>query len=220
MGLRVKGSCILILIVISQPRGGEDLAEIRRGDPSSAAGRQREVRGRARHSAGQRSRGQRAHGPRAGEPHRHRPGRLILIDSTPVGDSLLDPPLAAIAAGEQRDARYWVSQTALRAAEIREEALSHLAERGILEHHEGRFLWVFRSRRYPVIDGKAELEVKRRILGVLLSHRGQHSRHQPVGAADGVSRADAEGGAEGARPSRRPLPPVVGPRSFNIFHAF
>ncbi|MXW93991.1 MAG: GPP34 family phosphoprotein [Acidimicrobiaceae bacterium] len=97
------------------------------------------------------------------------PRHLILIDLAPVGDSILDPTLAAIAAGERRDARYWVAQTALRAAEIREEALSRLVERGILERHEGRFLWVFRSRRYPVIDGKAEREVKRRILGVLLS---------------------------------------------------
>ena len=97
------------------------------------------------------------------------PERLILVDPTPVGDSLLDPTLAAIADGEQRDALYWVGQTALRAAEIRREALSRLVARGILEHDEGRFLWVFRSRRYPIIDGRAEREVKLRILGVLLS---------------------------------------------------
>ena len=97
------------------------------------------------------------------------PEHLILIDPTPVGDSLLDPTLAAIAGGVQRDARHWVGQTARRAAEIRQEALSRLVERGILERHEGRFLWVFRSRRYPVIDGRAEREVKLRILGVLLS---------------------------------------------------
>ncbi len=97
------------------------------------------------------------------------PERLILIDPTPVGDSLLDPTLAAIADGEQRDALYWVGQTALRAAEIRRQALSRLVERGILEHDEGRFLWVFRSRRYPIIDGRTEREVKLRILGVLLS---------------------------------------------------
>ena len=97
------------------------------------------------------------------------PAHLILVDPTPVGDSLLDPTLAAIAAGEQRDALYWVGQTAQRASEIRREALSRLVERGILEHDEGRFGWVFRSRRYPIIDGRAEREVKLRILGVLLS---------------------------------------------------
>ena len=97
------------------------------------------------------------------------PENLVLVDSTPVGDSLLDPTLERIAAGEQRDARYWVEQTAREGNAIRDEALARLIERGILEQHEERFLWVFRSRRYPVIDGREEREVKLRILGVLLS---------------------------------------------------
>ena len=94
---------------------------------------------------------------------------LILIDSTPVGDSLLDPTLAEIAAGEQSDARFWVEHTAKRADAIREEALSRLVARGILELRDNRFLWVFRSRRYPAVDGKVEREVKLRIMGVLFS---------------------------------------------------
>ena len=97
------------------------------------------------------------------------PENLVLIDSTPVGDSLLDPTLADIAAGEQRDARYWVEHTAKKGEQIREEALSRLVGAGILEQHEDRFLWVFRSRRYPVVDGKAEREVKLRIMEVLFS---------------------------------------------------
>ena len=97
------------------------------------------------------------------------PENLVLIDATPVGDSLLDPTLEKIAAGEQHDARYWVEQTAREGDAIRDEALARLIERGILEQHEERFLWVFRSRRYPVIDGREEREVKLRILGVLLS---------------------------------------------------
>jgi len=97
------------------------------------------------------------------------PKNLVLIDATPVGDSLLDPTLEKIAAGEQHDARYWVEQTARDADQIRDEALARLVERGILEQHDERFLWVFRSRRYPVVDGTEEREVKLRILGVLLS---------------------------------------------------
>ena len=42
-------------------------------------------------------------------------------------------------------------------------------ERGILRREEDRFLWVFQSRRYPVIDGEAEREVKLRIMEVLFS---------------------------------------------------
>ena len=100
------------------------------------------------------------------------PERLVLLDDTPVGDSLLDPTLARIAQdreGEERDARYWVEQEATHAEEIREEALNRLVEVGILEREDDRFLWVFKSRRYPVIDGKAEREVKLRIMGVLFS---------------------------------------------------
>ena len=100
---------------------------------------------------------------------------LILIDDTPVGDKLLDPVLADIAAGEQRDARYWVEHAAKQAETIREEALSRLVDAGILERQEDRFLWVFRSRRYPVIDGKAEREVKLRIMEVLFSRRDPRS---------------------------------------------
>ena len=94
---------------------------------------------------------------------------LVLIDATPVGDGLLDPTLAEIEAGDQRDARYWVEHTAKKGEQIREEALSRLVGAGILEQHEDRFLWVFRSRRYPVVDGKAEREVKLRIMEVLFS---------------------------------------------------
>ena len=94
---------------------------------------------------------------------------LMLLDATPVGDSLLDPTLAEIQAGEQNNTRYWVEHTAERAYTIREEALARLVTHGILERQEDRFMWVFRSRRYPIIDGKAEREVKLRIMGVLFS---------------------------------------------------
>ena len=94
--------------------------------------------------------------------------RLVLIDPTPLGDDLLDPTLAQIAqANETHDARHWVDHIAEQAEEIRESALARLVERGILRREEDRFLWVFQSRRYPVIDGEAEREVKLRIMEVL-----------------------------------------------------
>ena len=93
----------------------------------------------------------------------------VLLDAAPVGDSLLDETLADIEAGEERDARFWVQRIANRGLAIREEALSRLVTRGILESRDDRFLWVFRSRRYPAIDGEPEREVKMRIMDVLFS---------------------------------------------------
>ena len=94
---------------------------------------------------------------------------LVLVDESPLGDSLLDPTLADIAANEQRDPKHWVEQTASHADTIREEALARLVDNGILERRDDRFLWVFKSRRYVAVKGEAEREVKRRIMEVLFS---------------------------------------------------
>ncbi|MYE15709.1 MAG: GPP34 family phosphoprotein [Gemmatimonadetes bacterium] len=96
--------------------------------------------------------------------------KLILVDSTPLGEDLLDPVLAEIAGEEgTHNARFWVERTAGHSDAIREAAVTRLVERGILERREDRFLWVFRSRRYPVVDGTAEQEVKLRIMELLFS---------------------------------------------------
>ena len=96
--------------------------------------------------------------------------QLVLVDATPVGDDLLDPTLARIAeATETHDAAHWVHQTARHADQIRERALERLIGHGILQRQEESFLWVFKSRRYPAVDGKADREVKLRIMSVLFS---------------------------------------------------
>ena len=96
--------------------------------------------------------------------------QLVLVDATPVGDDLLDPTLAQVAeATETHDAAHWVHQTARHADQIRERALERLIGHGILQQQEESFLWVFKSRRYPAVDGKADREVKLRIMGVLFS---------------------------------------------------
>ena len=95
--------------------------------------------------------------------------KLVLIDATPTGDTLLDPTLAEIVEGGGNDARYWVERTAVRSDALREEVLKRLVGQGILERREDRFLWVFKSRRYPMVDGEVQREVKLRIMGVLFS---------------------------------------------------
>ena len=96
--------------------------------------------------------------------------KLILIDSTPLGDHMLDAALADIAASdEEQNPRYWIERMAARGEAILEETLSRLVNLGILESRDDRFMWVFRSRRYPAIDGKVEREVKLRIMEVLFS---------------------------------------------------
>ena len=97
--------------------------------------------------------------------------KLVVIDPTPTGDDLLDPILAKLVEqSEVHDARFWVDLVAdEQSGWIQEQALARLVNHRILESEGGRLLWVFRSRRYPTIDGKAQQEVKLRIMQVLFS---------------------------------------------------
>ncbi len=105
------------------------------------------------------------------------PARLFVTDPTPMGDDLLDPTLVRITQStETHDCGHWLRTLAVHAAEIRERALARLVERGILEQEDDRFMWVLRTRRYPVVDSKTVLEVKLRIMGVLFSDEIPDSR--------------------------------------------
>ena len=96
---------------------------------------------------------------------------LTCLDTTPTGNPILDQALAHIANSSQpKDTRGWIETLAGQdTTEIRQQALASLIERGILESQDKKFLWVFRARRYPTIDGRVEREVRLRISDVLLS---------------------------------------------------
>ena len=95
---------------------------------------------------------------------------LTIIDKTPTGDSLLDGLLRNI--GQEsgaRSIRFWVERTAVHADAVRGVCLERLVNLGILEQRDEKYLWVFKTRRYPVIDGQAEKEVKKRLFELLYS---------------------------------------------------
>lgn len=96
--------------------------------------------------------------------------RLFVVSEEPVDNELVNSLLHEIIREENdQNIRFWVERTAVHAEAIREHALNSLIEKGILEKREQKVLWVFRSRKYPIIDGRAEKEVKLRLFEVLLS---------------------------------------------------
>jgi len=96
--------------------------------------------------------------------------KLVLVDSTPTGDSLLDPLLEEIAEeSEPRDPRYWVERAGCREEEIREGAVQRLVDRGILKRSENTILWVFHAQRHDIVDNKPTREVKLRIMNLIFS---------------------------------------------------
>jgi len=104
---------------------------------------------------------------------------LIPIASTPTGEPALDSVLAEVSAGPERSAVEWTRQLFPRAGDLVRMALERLQSRGIIEAKEARFLWVMKSRRYPVIEGRELQEAKLRITDVLLGG-GIPSPHDSV----------------------------------------
>lgn len=95
---------------------------------------------------------------------------LIVVDPTPTGVDSLDEFLDKINSSEETDSTsHWVSLFSFYGPDIQKNALDMLVDRGILKQEEKKVLWVFGTRRYPVIDHKEEQEVKHRIIHLLLS---------------------------------------------------
>jgi len=96
--------------------------------------------------------------------------RLFVLDPAPTGDNVQDAVLARIAeADEVQDCAYWVAEIGQKGDDLRERLLDRLVDRGILKRVEHKVLWVFETRRYSMIDGREEREIKRRIMDCLLS---------------------------------------------------
>ena len=81
---------------------------------------------------------------------------LTLIDSTPLGDDILDPWLASISeASDKADAPYWIERffTPEIASQIRRRAAERLVRRGIVRRDPGGSICldeqVSLTRRYP-----------------------------------------------------------------------
>lgn len=96
--------------------------------------------------------------------------RIIVVDPTPTEDDILDDVLARLAAaGAELSAAAAIERITVNAGKYQASALRHLVAKGILREQDGRFLWVFHTRRYPVVDDREQCEVKARLRQVLLT---------------------------------------------------
>ena len=96
--------------------------------------------------------------------------QLVVTNPAPLGELVLDRTLARIVEdGGNRPTGHWVGVFAEEYESVQPQLIDRLVERGILAWREDRLLWVFGSRRYPVVDGRPLRDVKRRMMEVLLS---------------------------------------------------
>jgi golgi phosphoprotein 3 len=96
--------------------------------------------------------------------------RLAVVDPTPTGDDILDDVVARLSAADDAlTSAAAIALVTLDARKFQERALQRLVAKGVLRQAEGRWLWVFHTRRYPVIDDREQREVKTRLRQILLT---------------------------------------------------
>jgi golgi phosphoprotein 3 len=96
--------------------------------------------------------------------------RFFVTDREPTGDEILDDALGALTqAGSDVTTSAAIERITLNTRRYRDIALKRLIEKGVLREEEGRFLWVFHTRRYPVIDDTEQREVRARLRQLILT---------------------------------------------------
>jgi Golgi phosphoprotein 3 len=96
--------------------------------------------------------------------------RFFVVDRAPTGDDILDDALAALAESDgETTTSAAIERITLNARRYRDIALRRLVEKGVLREEEGRFLWVFHTRRYPVVDDTEQREVRARLRQLILT---------------------------------------------------
>jgi golgi phosphoprotein 3 len=96
--------------------------------------------------------------------------RLFVVNPEPTGDDILDDVLAHLTTiPGDLTAGAALERVSAHAEGYQQKALEHLVAKGILQQRDDRFLWVFHSRQYPVVDDREQREVKARLRQLLLS---------------------------------------------------
>lgn len=95
---------------------------------------------------------------------------LQVVDKQPVGSALLDDILRQIESQSAAQPIYfWLSFFAGQAKQIQERILGQLVGKGVLKIEDKKILWVFKTRRYPVMDNREIKEVRTRLRDLILS---------------------------------------------------
>lgn len=96
---------------------------------------------------------------------------IFTVDMTPTGDDILDPLLRIMSLApvmKPYSITHWLGVFMDEGEALRTQALRRLEARGIIRHQDKKILWVFETRRYPIIHNQEIREVKSRILDVIL----------------------------------------------------
>lgn len=97
--------------------------------------------------------------------------KLIKVSYEPTGNTILDEVLQYVfSIKEDREPAFWVTQLALRGDELLETIVAELMLKKIIKVENQKVLWMFSSRKYPILGGEEVQEVKTRIRQLIFSN--------------------------------------------------
>lgn len=95
---------------------------------------------------------------------------LYVLNTEPTGRPILDFVLAALAKSdkEKMSTEDCLGQLLMDAKKIEQLVLKQLLEKGILKKEEEKILWIFPTRRYPIINNQEIKDVETRLRDLIL----------------------------------------------------
>lgn len=95
---------------------------------------------------------------------------LYVVDDSHSGMAVLDRQLDVIAARKNRESlHYWMEVLLSEASSIERMVVEELKDKGIIREESAHILWVFPTRRYPLIDDEEILDVESRLRQLIVS---------------------------------------------------
>jgi hypothetical protein len=93
-----------------------------------------------------------------------KPGRLQVLDGSPTGDLILDERLSTVV---NKPGKKPKDQIGPLSKHLRDQLLTRLAQKGVLEADQGKVLGLFPVTRWPAKDARHEMEVRTQLESVL-----------------------------------------------------
>jgi hypothetical protein len=106
---------------------------------------------------------------------------LYLVATETTDDDMLDGIIDIINMRNKPESiSFWIKNLLSEAKNIESVVLQRLIDKGILREIDERILWVFPSRRYPVIDDQEIQDVERRLSRIIRSEKAIPSPRDAV----------------------------------------
>ena len=103
--------------------------------------------------------------------------KLVVIDNSPTEDSLLNNALEILTNHhKEKKVKYWVSKLKSKMKKVRQDLLSGLMDKGIIEKRDEKILWLIPTKRYPTKNPIPENNVRTRIIDIVLHNKEADER--------------------------------------------